>query len=316
MTKLDSGYYEQLTVVIPVLNEENAIGPVIDEILSLGIPRDRILVVDGGSTDRSVDIALSRGVKVIRQMGEGKAMAIATALRHVDTEFILVMDGDYTYPARYIPVLLNAIKTQDCDLVIGSRVYGKESQKTLFKLGNRILTWVFNLLFGVRIRDLLSGMYIARRERLLDVGFEMKGFSVEAEIVSHFANLGRICEEPIEYRQRLDPKAKKLRILHGFYIARDIIRLTWRYNPAFLLFSIGSLLVIPGLLLGLWVLYRFIQYGFVHHIRGLAAIIITGVGLLSMISAIQSIHMKRIEQRIQRRLDQLTRIIQRIQKGE
>ncbi|MEM4717894.1 MAG: glycosyltransferase family 2 protein [Desulfurococcaceae archaeon] len=309
MLSHDQGLIRDVTILIPVLNEEKSIGLVIDELLSIGIQRDNILVVDGGSVDKTAEIARSRGVRVIPQEGQGKAMAIATGLKHVNTPYVLVMDGDYTYPATYIPRLLSLAKSRNCDLVIGVRLYGKESQRLIFKLGNKILAFIFNLLFGVRIRDVLSGMYLARLDKLQDVGFEMKGFSVEAEIVSHFASLGNVCEEPIEYRPRIDPLLKKLRVIHGFYIARDMLRLTWRYNPAFLIFAIGSLLTIPGLALGSWVLYRYLKFGFVHHIRGLAAITITGIGLLSLILAVQSIYIKRLEQRLHRKLEQMASLI-------
>lgn len=305
----DQDTLEDITVIVPVLNEEKSIGLVIDELLSIGIRKENILVVDGGSFDKTFEIAMSRGVRVVHQEGQGKAMAIATGLKYVGTPYVVVMDGDYTYPASYIPRLLSLAKSRNCDLVIGARTLSKRSQSLIFKLGNKMLTLMFNLLYGVRVKDVLSGMYLARRDKLLEVGFEMKGFSIEVEIVSHFANLATVCEEPIEYRPRIDPSAKKLRITHGFHIAKDILRLTWRYNPAFLIFGVGSLLTIPGLALGSWVLYRYLKYGFVHHIRGLAAIIITGIGLLSLISAIQSIYIRRMEQRLHRKLDQAIKLI-------
>jgi dolichol-phosphate mannosyltransferase len=184
---------------------------------------------------------------------------------------------------------------------------GKESQRLLFRLGNKILTFFFNALFGTSLRDVLSGMYIAKTERMRELGFEMKGFSVEAEIVTHFANLGRVCEEVIEYRPRIDPSAKKLRVKHGLRIALDMVRLTWRYNPAFLIFAIGSLLLIPGLGLGAWVLYRYYFHGVIHSIRGLAAIVMTGVGLQMLNSAIMALYVKRIERRVLSKLYEISK---------
>ena len=294
-------------VVIPVLNEEKAIGVVIDEVINAGIPLENIVVVDGGSTDRTVEIARSKGVKVVNQEGKGKALAIKTGLRHVTTPYVLVMDGDGTYPASAIPALYKAIRERDCDLVIGARLMGKESQRLLFRLGNKILTFFFNALFGTSLRDVLSGMYIAKTERMRELGFEMMGFSIEAEIVAHFANLGRVCEEVIEYRPRIDPSAKKLRVKHGLRIALDMVRLTWRYNPAFLIFAIGSLLLIPGLGLGAWVLYRYYFHGVIHSIKGLAAIVMTGVGLQMLNSAIMTLYVKRVERRVLSKLYEISK---------
>ena len=294
-------------VIIPVLNEEKAIGVVIDEVIKAGVPLENIVVVDGGSTDRTVEIARSKGVKVVNQEGKGKALAIKTGLRHVTTPYVLVMDGDGTYPASAIPALYKAIRERDCDLVIGARLMGEESQRFIFRLGNKILTFFFNALFGTSLRDVLSGMYIAKTERMRELGFEMMGFSIEAEIVAHFANLGRVCEEVIEYRPRIDPSAKKLRVKHGLRIALDMVRLTWRYNPAFLIFAIGSLLLIPGLGLGAWVLYRYYFYGVIHSIRGLAAIVMTGVGLQMLNSAIMALYVKRVERRVLSKLYEISK---------
>ncbi len=93
-----------VTVIIPTLNEVEGIGLVLNELIGVGVSRDRVLVVDGGSTDGTVRVAEERGVRVIRQLGRGgKADAIKTALRYVETPYMLVMDGDYTYPRHGNP---------------------------------------------------------------------------------------------------------------------------------------------------------------------------------------------------------------------
>jgi len=308
---VDYADLSRISVLIPTLNEEKAIGPVIDEVVNTGIPRENILVIDGGSTDNTVVIAYRKGVRVYPQEGRGKALAIKTGLKYVNTPYVLVMDGDWTYPAKYIPRLYEKMLSEDCDLVIGVRVYGKESQKLIFKLGNKVITWIFNMLFGTQLRDVLSGMYIAKTETLREVNFEMSGFSVESEIVAHFATVGKVCEEGIEYRERLDPSAKKLRVVHGFKIALDILRLTWRYSPVFLIFAIGSLLLIPGLLLGAWVAYHYFFTGIKYYVRGIVAIVLAATGLLSLNSALMALYVRRIELRVHRKLNEITKSIKK-----
>ena len=295
----------EVTVLIPTLNEAKAIGYVIDEVIGVGVPPGNILVVDGGSSDETVKIAESKGVRVVYQEGFGKAMAIKTGLKHVNTSFLVVMDGDYTYPAKYIPVLVSRLKTGECDLVIGARIQGKEAQRFLFRLGNKVLTLIFNTLFGTRLRDVLSGMYAAKTSELRRVEFEMAGFSVESEIVTHFADTGRVCEELIEYRPRLDPKSKKLRVIHGFKIVWDIVRLTWRYNPVFFIFMLGSLLLIPGLALGAYVAYHYFFTGIKYYVKGLIAIMLTLAGFQSLIAAILALYLKRAEKRYRQYVEEL-----------
>ncbi|WP_448578859.1 glycosyltransferase family 2 protein [Thermosphaera sp.] len=285
------------TVVIPVLNEAEALPLVLKELVENGVPRERVLVVDGYSTDGSREVAESMGFKVILQEGRGKALAVKTAVEHAGSDCYVFMDGDYTYPAKHVRELVERLE-QGYDLVIGSRVYVEEgAQGFLFKLGNKALSLFFQVLFGVKVRDVLSGMYAVRSRVLGEVGFECKGFSVESEIVAHAASTGfKLCEIPISYRKRVG--RKKLGVIHGFHIARDMLRLTWRYNPAFLIFATGGLMLIPGLYLDAYVLYRWLFHGVVHHVRALAGITLSGLGLLSLMLAFLTLYLKRFELRI------------------
>ncbi|WP_148677264.1 glycosyltransferase family 2 protein [Staphylothermus hellenicus] len=298
-----------LTVLIPVLNEAKAIGKVLDEVLNVGVPRENIIVVDGGSSDGTVEIARSRNVEVIPQEGKGKALAIKTGLKHVSTPYVLVMDGDYTYPAKHIIDLYKKIMNEGHDLVIGSRRFHSPVQTRIYRIGNLFLTKLFNLLFGTGLTDILSGMYIAKTEKLREIMFEMPHFSVESEIVAHVASTtGRIAEIPINYRRRLGEK--KLSVKHGIGIARDMIRLTWRYNPAFFIFILGSLLLIPGLLLGGWVAYHYFFVGIKYYVKGLVAIILTAAGFTSLLLAVMALYTKRIEMRMQKRMDEIEQLIE------
>lgn len=290
-----------LTVVIPVLNEEKAIGKVIDEVKHYGY--NNILVVDGGSTDRTVKIAKSKKVEVIKQEGKGKAKAVVTALKHVKTPYILIMDGDYTYPAKHIDDLYRKL-LKGYDEVIGARKYNKGSQNLIHRLGNKLLTSFFNLLFGTKLSDMLSGMYILRKDKLSDALFETEGFSIESEIVAHIASTTqKIAEIPVEYRRRIGKK--KLGIVHGFKIAKDMLRLAWRYNPTFTIFAAGALLMIPGLVLGAWVGYHYFFTGIKYYVKGLVAIMLTLTGFQSLLIAILALYLKRMEYRINRKLSDI-----------
>jgi len=288
--------FRDLTVVIPTLNEAEAIGRVLDEVMAVGVPRENILVVDGGSTDGTVEIARSKGVRVIWQEGRGKTDAIKTASKHISTPYTLLMDGDYTYPAKHIPELYRKIR-EGYTLVIGRRLFNPHTQPLVYRIGNKLLTTLFNLLFGTRLHDVLSGMYILRTEVLRELMYETRGFGIESEIAAHVAStIGSIAEVPIEYRRRLGEK--KLSTRHGLQILREIIRLTWRYNPTFFIFTIGALLLIPGLSLGAYVAYHYLFTGIKYYVKGLIAIILTLAGSQSLLLAILSLYIKRMEFRI------------------
>jgi dolichol-phosphate mannosyltransferase len=296
--------YDDLTVIIPTLREAESIGLVLDELFSVGIPPDKILVVDGYSDDGTREIAESKGVKVVLQEGSGKADAIRTGSKLVKTTYALVMDGDYTYPATHVPELYNKIR-EGYDLVLGYRKYvEKGAMSSLFKFGNRIITTFVNVLYGTKISDVLTGMYVVKSSILKEIFYEARDFSVEVEIFSHVANTtGKISEIPIRYRRRRG--VKKLGFSHGFKITWDLIRLTWRYNPSYLIFLLGAALLIPGLTLGAYVAYHYFFTGINYYLKGLVAILLTLAGFQSLLMAIISVYTKRIEMRTIHKINEL-----------
>ncbi|HID49541.1 MAG TPA: glycosyltransferase, partial [Chromatiales bacterium] len=190
----------EITVVIPTLNEAEAIGAVIEELKSYGF--ERIIVVDGRSTDGTPEIAASKGATVVTQRGKGKADAIRTALDYVETPYMLVMDGDLTYDPAHIEKMLELAPLHD--EVIGARVTGRENIPLVNRFGNWLLTKLFNVLFGTGLRDVCSGMYVLKTEVAREIRFESKGFSVEVEFAAHVASTtGRITEVDINYRPRV-----------------------------------------------------------------------------------------------------------------
>jgi len=305
---LSSGHCSDYIVVIPVLNEAKALPRVLSELVERGVSRERVLIVDGGSIDGSREIAESMGFRVILQGGRGKAMALKTVIEATSSDCYVFMDGDYTYPAQHIHDLLGFLE-KGYDLVIGSRVYvEKGAQSFTYRFGNKILSLFFRILFGVNLSDVLSGMYAAKSKLLRELNFEFSGFSIESEIVAHAVTTGfRVIEVPITYRRRIGEK--KLGVKHGFKIAIDMVRLTWRYSPVFLIFALGALMLIPGLYLSFYVVYRWFYFGVVHHVRALAGITLSGLGVLSLLLAVLSLYLKRFEIRVLRSLREFTELL-------
>ncbi len=302
MNRDSSKILDKVSIVIPTYNEEEAIGRVLDEILSLGIPPERIIVVDGYSTDSTVEIARSRGVKVIYQNGSGKSDAIKTAIQHIETPYVLVMDGDYTYPAKYIPDLVRKAVDKGYAEVIGVRKWGRENIPLINRFGNWLLTKIFNLLFGTNLKDLLSGMYVVKTSILKRQILETRGFSIESEIAAAVASSfgGLIGEVPIEYRRRIG--RKKLKIAHGLRIFLDIVKLAWKHNPVFFITFLGSLVLIPGIAIAVWVFLHYILYGIRLYIWGIVAVILIVSGFHSFLLAILALYLKRMEWRIHKNI--------------
>ncbi|WP_238515713.1 glycosyltransferase [Thermococcus sp. 4557] len=111
---------EDVTILIPTRNEEDGIGEVIDGFKKLGYTN--ILVIDGHSTDRTREIAKEKGATVVVQSGKGKGQAVAEAFNLIDTDVIVMIDGDGTYDPKDIGKMLQPIERGIAEHVIGNRL--------------------------------------------------------------------------------------------------------------------------------------------------------------------------------------------------
>lgn len=285
---------DDVTVVLPTLNEEEAVGKVIDELRGEGF--SNILVVDGYSSDGTVDIAKEKGVRVVFQRGGGKAGAIRTALEVVETPYMVVMDADYTYDPGDIKRLMSY--ALEYDEVIGLRS-DRENIPLLHRFGNRVISFVISLLMGRRISDPCSGMYLLRVDRARRLELTSSGFDVEVEIAAQICSNGRICEVPISYRRRLG-RRKLSSFRDGFRIIMTAFRVALMYNPIFIFSSIAALLSIPGALILLQQLYLRYVYGAAKWSVGWAwlGLLLLVIGLQGFTISTISLLLKRLERRI------------------
>jgi dolichol-phosphate mannosyltransferase len=293
-------------VVIPVRDERDGLKLVLEEIVESGFDLGKVIVVDGGSRDGTREVAKSYGVMVVSQRYPGgKAGGVRTGLELARTNHVVILDGDHTYPPAHIWDLCRKLD-EGYDMVIGVRRPQPGAMGRIFKVGNWMLTTWFNIVFGTKLRDVLSGMYALRVEALREAMWEAGGFSVESEIVAHIASTtGRIAEVDIVYRSRVGEK--KLKPVHGIKILADMIRLSWSYNPVFTLFTVTSLILIPGVALDIYYLYNLVFSDVKYYMKGLLGAIMTIVGLQTLGIAILALYMKRMEFRLRRAIERVLR---------
>jgi len=287
---------DQVTIILIALNEEKAIGKVMDELKEEGYVN--ILVVDGYSTDATAKIAGEKGARVVYQHGKGKAGAVKTGIEHAETPYILIMDADHTYDPKDIWKFLE--HAENYDQIIGVRTE-RRNIPALNRLGNRLITKAFNLLTGSSLSDVCSGMYMLKTEKAKNLEIGSTGFDIEVEIAMQTATGGKVTEVPISYRKRIG-RQKLSPVKHGFRIMMTVISLARTYNPAFLLAVLTALAGIPGAIIYLWVLYRFVFFSIWHSgwaLLGTALIILGGQGL---ILSTLTLFLKRMEKRIARML--------------
>lgn len=157
---------EPFTVVIPCYNEANGIARVVAEIRSaLAAVADpyEILIVDDGSRDGSLQAALSTGARVIgHRSNRGYGAALKTGIAAAAHSTIVIVDADLTYPPRYIPEMLQRLRT--ADMVVGARTGANVHIPLLRRPAKWILNRLANYLTNTRIPDLNSGLRAFRRE--------------------------------------------------------------------------------------------------------------------------------------------------------
>jgi glycosyltransferase involved in cell wall biosynthesis len=224
---------KQVSIIIPALNEEETVAKVIEEIPKVEIEskgfRVTIVVVDNNSTDRTKQIAESKGAWVIAEPVRGKGKAIATAFKKVNGDFIFILDADYTYPAVYFPQMLQILEKYD--VVLGSRLRGKMEKGAMTRVnwvGNYILAAMASILYGTRISDLCTGCWGFRGAVVKNLTMDAAGFDLEANLFAQIARKHyRIAEVPINYRRR--KTASKLNSFRdGYLIGKTLITRRFR----------------------------------------------------------------------------------------
>ncbi|MFP4632920.1 MAG: S-layer glycoprotein N-glycosyltransferase AglJ [Halobacteriales archaeon] len=245
---------EDVTVLVPTLNEAATIGEVVSGYLELGF--DDVFVIDGGSADGTRETARENGARVVRQSGVGKGQAFREALSMVDRRYVLMVDGDGTYGVDDAFDVLAPL-AEDVDHVIGDRLGNPEAFSRLNYVGNRIFNLEFRLAHGYDLRDILSGYRAFRTESVRRMRLREDGFGIETEMSAETVRLGqRVAVVSVDYRPRPDGSREKLRpVRDGARIGYTVYRTTRTSNPGFYFGVWGALSAVAGVFgLGyLWV---------------------------------------------------------------
>lgn len=282
---------EKVTVVIPTLNEAEAITKTIKEVNAEGYVN--VLVVDGYSADTTDHIAHANGAKVVYQHGTGKAGAVKTALERVETPYVVFMDGDNTYDPKDIWRLLN--HSEHYVQVIGAR--DRRHIPYIHRFGNWVISQIFSLLFGVRASDVCSGMYLLETEEARSFNLEEPGFLVEIEMAAQSASRENLTEVPITYRPRIGTKKLKT-WRHGLAILVAAFKLARRYNPILLYSAFSGLSLVPATLILGWVAMEQLTRGIWHSGLALVGVVSLTVAVQAFTLASMSILTKHVETRL------------------
>ena len=215
---------KKITIIIPTLNEAKNIGKLLD-----AIPKRLLnqmgysvecLVVDGGSTDGTTDIAAKKGARVLIVRKRGYGLAYMVGFLHATGDIIVTLDADMTYPPESIPLLVRILERYDYDFVSTNRLKKFEthafSQAKL--LGNKLINILTFLLYRLRIGDTQSGMWCFRKNILKTLRLMTLGMEFSTEIKLEAFRRTKAVEIPIFYRRRMGGTSKIRVIVDGIRI--------------------------------------------------------------------------------------------------
>ncbi|MFD2078245.1 glycosyltransferase family 2 protein [Actinopolymorpha cephalotaxi] len=205
-----------IDVVLPSLNEAEALPWVLDRMP----PGFRPIVVDNGSTDRTVEVARAHGAEVVREPQRGFGAACHAGLRAATAEVVAFCDADGSLDPRLLPSVAGPVLAGEADLVLGRRrATGRRSWPVHARLGNAVLARTLRRRTGVRVRD-IGPMRAASREALLALGIRDRRFGYPLEMVVRAAEQGwRVVEVDVEYRPRVGGRSKVTGSVRGTFRA-------------------------------------------------------------------------------------------------
>lgn len=262
-------------VIIPTLNEEEAIKEVIEDVPnSINGENTEIIVIDGGSDDRTVEIAEDTRAEVIRQKYKGgKGSAMREAFDSFDYDIYVFLDGDGTYNASEMDKIVSPIQDGSAEQVIGVRTegQGRKAIPLLNRFGQYLFNRFVSFVYGERVEDMLSGYRAISGDVVDDNPLMTDGFGIETEMtLSTLDSDARMKYVDVHYMER-EGDSKLHPVKDGFNIMRTIVVMARDARP-FMFFSSLSLIFF---LLSIYPAFKAVKqkvlYGVITHVAPVVA---------------------------------------------
>jgi len=288
----------KLTVFIPAYNEEKTIGKVINEIPKTidGIDEIEVVVVDDGSTDKTVEISREAGAKVfsfIENQGRAKAVSFGfSKFLESNSDILAITDADDQYDSKELPLIVKPIVEKKADMVLGDRQIKKLDFMPIGnKIGNRLVTKTLSSIIKMDIADGQTGFRSYTREtiRRLNI-FSKYTFTQETLMGAKFKGL-KVINIPITFRKRADKSRLISNIFSYAYKTITIVSSTILFYKSFKFFGILSIILFAmGAGFSVFILDHYFTTGTVepHHPTAMLAILFLVVASVSTLMAIIS----------------------------
>ena len=279
----------EIAILIPCYNEELTVGKVIQD-FKKELPDAKVYVYDNNSKDKTSEVALQNGAIVRKELRQGKGNVVRSMFMEINADYYIMVDGDDTYPAEFVHKLLEPLINDEADMVIGDRLsngtYESENKRAFHNFGNNFVKGLINKLYKSDIQDIMTGYRGFNKFFVKSFPVMSPEFEIETELSIHSLDKRfKIRELPIDYRDRPEGSESKLNTFKdGMKVLKTIFTLFKDYKP-FTFFTIWStLFLILGLLVGMPVIFEFIDTRFVSKVP--SAILAVGFIILSVLSFI------------------------------
>jgi glycosyltransferase involved in cell wall biosynthesis len=230
----------RVSVIVPAYNEQATIVQVLQQIRRQSVEgvAFEVVVVDDGSRDNTVALLEANPTlydKLVKQpKNGGKGAAVLAGLRVAQGEYVLFQDADLEYSPSHYSALLFPVLNFGAQVVMGSRFLAAQYTRVQFywhKLGNTVITVLFNVLFNTTFTDIYTCYLLYRRELLNPDELVSTGWEQHAEILCRVVPRSSIIYEvPISYRGRTYQEGKKILARHAIPVILTIVR--YRLRPA------------------------------------------------------------------------------------
>jgi len=277
---------KSLTIGIPCYNESQTVGKVVTDFRAV-FPQARILVIDNASTDNTSEIARAHGAEVVSEPRKGKGYAVQRLFNLTESDYLIMVDGDDTYPAEEALKLIAAIEREGGDTVVGRRTSSEQAAfKTAHTWANLALCRLIEVLFSARCGDLFSGYRLFTRGFYRNVPMLAKGFEVETELAIQTIDKGFVQRNvDISFRSRPEGSFSKLNTFtDGFRVIRVIITVVKDFRPMLFFSQIALFFFLCSIVAGAFPIADYIRIRYVMHVP--LAILATGLDVLAALSLV------------------------------
>jgi len=276
----------RLAVLVPCYNEETAIASVVRDFRA-ALPTAEVYVYDNNSKDATGAVAKDAGAVVRSEKRQGKGNVVRRMFADIEADVYILVDGDDTYDAGAAPAMVAKLIDEGLDIVTGRReATGQAAYRRGHVMGNRLLTGLTGLMFGVNMGDMLSGYRVMSRRFVKSFPSAVEGFGIETELSVHAVRLlVPMAEVATRYKERPEGSASKLNTYRdGLRILFTIAGLTRRERPLVYYGLIFVLFAALSIAIGAPVVVEYFRTHLVPRLP--TAVLVTGMMIISALSLV------------------------------